>query len=275
MTMIFVILLIIVLFLFLGLEVFRRYYTKHINKVFKGEETRKVPNFFLLSRLVFITAIILLVIVPISWFSYNVFFESTNDMRIGTYYEDDLHFEIDHNRIYRVPGVSYQFKIQMDLLELTDAIIEDMGGEYDYFVRDSVVYIDMKTHYIKLYKISDSKYLKDVYILEFDYIHLHNETEGLYFYIPFPAISTNQNENIEHVSDDIYTVNVNKEWDFFIDYYQDLEDVVVESDLITLVAVELLEENGDYYKIQYTIELSYVDGKVYFDIIDITQDALE
>ncbi len=273
MLMIFGVSLIIVILLFIGLEIFRRYYTKHINKLFKGEKTKKVPNFFLLSRMVFITAIILLFIVPIGWFSYTMVIKPTDDMTFGLHFEEDLHFELEHNRVYEVPGVSYQFKIQMDILELADAITGGMGEEYDYFVSDGSVYIDMHSHYIKLSKLYDSKYLKDMYILEYDFTALHNETEGLYFYIPFPFIAINQNEQIEYVSNDTYTVEVNEDWDFFKEYYQGLEDVLVEEDSITLIATELKEENGDYYIVQYTIELSYMDGEIYFEIIDITEDA--
>ncbi len=275
MTIVFVVSLIIVLVLFICLELFRRYYTKHINKVFKGEETKKIPNFFILTRIVLVIATILLVIVPISWFSYSVFFEPTDDMRFGLYYEEDLHFEIEHNEVYHLPGVSYKFKVQMDILELTEAIIEGMVGEYDYYVKDTVVYIDMKTHYIKLTKIFDARYLKDMYILEFDYTSLYNETKGLFFYIPFPQTSIKQDEIIEYVSNDTYSIEVNEDWEFFKDYYQNLEDVVVENDVITLVATEHLQDDSEHYLINYTLELSYLDGKIIIEIIDISQDVIE
>lgn len=272
MSMVFLLIMIIVLLLFIGLEIFRRYYTKYINKVFKGEEKKKVPSFFLLLRFVFIISFILLIILPISWYSYSAYIEPSDDMTLGTYYEDDLHFEASHNDLYRVPGVSYQFKIQMDIFELTEAILSSMNEEYDYYVIDNVIYFNMKSHFVKLYKVDDSKYFKDKYILKFDYINLSNEMEELDLSIPFPTLSMDMRESIEFISTNSYSVNVNVSWEYFIDYYQRLDKVEVEDELITLKVFQLIEEGSEYSLVQYTIELSYSSGKVYFKITDVSFD---
>lgn len=259
-------------FIVLIAEVYRRIYSRYTRKILQGNKTRSIPSFHKVLRYLIIASIVFTIGYPLSRYidwTYNHCLEE--NCVINTGYDETLSLGFPHRELEKLGSdedEKYIFESYLDVLDIAEELNDYNMNNYDYFTVDNVVYFNMDTHYIKLYKLYDSKFFYDTYVIEYDHKDLNILSYDMIVKLPFPIEGIYSSDAYSYSSIDIafYTTY---SWEKLQDYYSNLKDVIVNEEYID-VMINVEEQDG--VLTEHILRLTYIEdspNSVVVEVIEI------